>query len=74
MQPQHVHFLRERLIHQQGLVLGFIRDIFSFDKVRYTTVEALAEDILRLAEMQSDSAADKLRTGSPDVTPVASYC
>ena len=34
---------------QQDAVLHFMRDVFSFDKVRYTTVEQLADDILVLA-------------------------
>ena len=33
----------------QDAVLHFMRDVFSFDKVRYTTVEQLADDILVLA-------------------------
>ncbi|CAG5116612.1 unnamed protein product [Candidula unifasciata] len=66
--------LKELCLFFKGLVLGFIQDIFSFDKVRFTTVEALAEDILKLAEQQSENAAERLKTGSPDITPVASYC
>ncbi|XP_059142729.1 mitoguardin-like [Physella acuta] len=66
--------LKEMCNYFKNLVLGFIRDIFSFDKVRYTTVESLAEDILRLAEQQSETAAERLKSGSPDLTPVASYC
>ena len=53
-------------------MLGFIRDIFSFKKVRFTEVESLAADILRLAETQSELASERLRPNSPDVTPVAS--
>ncbi|RUS87060.1 hypothetical protein EGW08_005136 [Elysia chlorotica] len=53
-------------------VLGFIQDIFSFKKVRFTDVESLAADILRLAEVQSDLASERLRPNSADVTPVAS--
>lgn len=53
-------------------VLGFIRDIFSFKKVRFTEVESLAADILKLAELQSEMASERLRPNSPDVTPVAS--
>ena len=56
----------------QDQVLGFIRDIFSFKKVRFTEVESLAADILKLAEIQSELASDRLRPNSPDVTPVAS--
>ncbi|CAL1538610.1 unnamed protein product [Lymnaea stagnalis] len=66
--------LKEMCNFFKDLVLGFIRDIFSFDKVRYTTVDALAQDILKLAEVQSETAAERLKSGSPDVTPVASYC
>ncbi|GFS21519.1 mitoguardin 2 [Elysia marginata] len=53
-------------------VLGFIKDIFSFKKVRFTEVESLAADILKLAEIQSEIASERLRPNSPDVTPVAS--
>ena len=34
------HYFREQ-------TLGFINDIFSFQKSRYTTVEELSEDILQ---------------------------
>ncbi|XP_071096749.1 mitoguardin-like [Haliotis cracherodii] len=42
------------------LILGFICDMFSFDKVRFTTVEELAADIMKLAEQRSQQAEDRL--------------
>ena len=54
----------------KDLVLGFISDLFSFSKVRFTTVEALAEDILEMARVKSEIAAEKLKVNSPDHTPV----
>ncbi|GFN77604.1 mitoguardin [Plakobranchus ocellatus] len=65
--------LKEMCNFFKDQVLGFIRDIFSFKKVRFTEVESLAADILKLAEAQSDVASERLRPNSPDVTPVASY-
>ena len=44
----------------QGLIVGFISDIFSFDCSRYTTVEALAEDILKNAKVKSKIATERL--------------
>ncbi|XP_005104976.2 mitoguardin-like [Aplysia californica] len=54
----------------KDLVLGFIREMFSFNKVRFTDVEALAQDILEMAQAKSDLAAEKLKVDSPDHTPV----
>ena len=55
----------------QELVLGFISDIFSFSKVRFTTIEALAEDILALAREKSEVAAERLKVDGLDldITP-----
>ncbi|KAL3870905.1 hypothetical protein ACJMK2_038936 [Sinanodonta woodiana] len=53
--------LKELCFYFKELVLGFIRDMFSFQKSRYTSVEALAEDIVTLATQRSEQAADKLR-------------
>ena len=36
-------------IYLQDQVLGFMRDVFSFEHSRYTVVEQLSEDILRMA-------------------------
>nr|KAG5689597.1 hypothetical protein BaRGS_032355 [Batillaria attramentaria] len=44
----------------KDLVLGFIRDIFSFQQVRYTTIEDLAEDILLKAKEASETAWERL--------------
>jgi len=35
-------------------------DIFSFDQVRYTTVENLAEDIMQLARSRAEVTASRL--------------
>ena len=35
-------------------------DIFSFDRVRYTTVENLAEDVMQLARSQAELTASQL--------------
>lgn len=40
-------------------------DVFSFDKVRYTTVEELAMDILRLAKERADVAGERLAPVTP---------
>ncbi|XP_050416670.1 mitoguardin isoform X1 [Patella vulgata] len=44
----------------KDLVLGYIQDLFSFDKARYTTVEDLAADILSIAKQTSEVAAEQL--------------
>lgn len=44
----------------KDLVLQFFRDIFSFQEVRYTTVEELAEDILIKAKEASEKAWERL--------------
>lgn len=41
-------------------ILGFMWDVFSFDKARYTTVEELAEDILQLAKERAVITSDRL--------------
>ena len=41
-------------------MLGFFRDIFNFQEVRYTTVEDLAEDILIKAKEASERAWEQL--------------
>ncbi|CAG9784239.1 unnamed protein product [Diatraea saccharalis] len=44
----------------QAEVVGFITDIFSFHKCRYTTVEDLATDILQHARVRASNITDKL--------------
>ncbi|KAK7094477.1 mitoguardin-like [Littorina saxatilis] len=44
----------------KDLVLGFFRDVFNFQEVRYTTVEDLAEDILLKAKEASQKVAERL--------------
>lgn len=44
----------------QDIVLGFISDIFSFEKCRYTTLDDLAEDIVRLGKERCEAAVTKL--------------
>ena len=41
-------------------VMGLMRDVFSFDKARYTSVEQLAEDIMRLSRVRNTAIMDKL--------------
>lgn len=52
--------LKDLCFSFKDIVLGFIRDIFSFEKSRYTTVDALAEDIVKLAKQRMDDAANIL--------------
>ncbi|OWF49902.1 mitoguardin 2-like [Mizuhopecten yessoensis] len=44
----------------KDLVLGLIRDIFSFEKSRYTTVEALGEDIVKSTRQRMEDASKLL--------------
>ncbi|XP_064616535.1 mitoguardin-like [Liolophura sinensis] len=44
----------------KDLVLSFIRDIFSFEKCRYTTLEELSADILRVAKEKNLLGTEKL--------------
>ena len=41
-------------------MLGFIRDMFSFEKARYTSIEELSEDIVKLAKSRMDLVLQKL--------------
>lgn len=43
-------------------MLSFIRDMFSFDKVRYTSIEELSEDIVGLAKSKMDQVVKKLNS------------
>lgn len=40
--------------HPQDQVLHFLKDIFDLDKVRYSSVESLAEDMLHLLHRRSE--------------------
>lgn len=42
-------------------IMEFIRDMFSFERTRYTTVDDLAEDIVRLAKERSQEALQRLQ-------------
>jgi hypothetical protein len=52
--------MRVTLCLVQDLVLQFFRDMFSFQEVRFTTVEDLAQDILLKAREASLKAWDRL--------------
>lgn len=41
-------------------VMGFLMDIFSFQKSRFTTVEELAEDILKHSNRRVENLCSKL--------------
>lgn len=41
-------------------MLKFLIDMFSFEYVRYTTVEELAEDVARLLRNRIEEAAEKI--------------
>lgn len=59
----------------KDLVMGFIRDIFNFQEVRYSTVEDLAEDILLKAREASERAWQHLApdtSDGPDKSPFQS--
>lgn len=40
-------------------MLKFLRDMFSFEYVRYTTVEELADDVAKLLRNRIEEAAEK---------------
>ncbi|CAG2192117.1 Mitoguardin 2,Mitoguardin,Mitoguardin 1 [Mytilus edulis] len=54
--------LKEICLYFKDIVLGFICDIFSFEKSRYTTLDDLSEDIFRLGKQRCEDAAIKLAT------------
>lgn len=59
MFSQIVLFLQDQVLH-------FLKDIFDLDKVRYSSVESLAEDMLHLLHRRSELllaylGADSLR-------------
>ena len=43
-------------------VLGFIRDLYNADHVRYTTVNEMSEDILKLARSTLEMTNSKIGT------------
>jgi len=49
----------------QEVVLGVITDMFSFEKARYTTVNHLSEDILKIAKSHIDVILNKLTEDPP---------
>lgn len=51
---------------QQDQVMSFVRQIFSFDSLRYTMVDELSEDILSAARQCATKAALRL-TASTDM-------
>lgn len=56
----------------QDVVLEFMWDVFSFEKARYTTVEELAEDILRLAKERAVVARERLSVMTPQTWKLVS--
>jgi len=52
--------LKELCVFFKDHVLGFMRDVFSNARVRYTTVEAMAEDILLLSRQRFADISTKL--------------
>ena len=48
-------------LFSQETILEFIRDMFSFERTRYITVDDLAEDIVRLAKERSQEALQRLQ-------------
>lgn len=48
----------------QDQVLSFLKDIFDLDKVRYSSVDSLAEDMLRLLHRRSELLLAYLETDS----------
>jgi len=48
------------IVHQQDQFLEYMWDIFSFDQVRYTTVENLAADMMQLAHSRAELTASRL--------------
>lgn len=45
-------------------MLSFLKDIFDLDKVRYSSVDSLAEDMLRLLHRRSELLLAYLETDS----------
>ncbi|KAM4720682.1 mitoguardin 1 [Rhinophrynus dorsalis] len=53
-------------------VLCFLKDIFDFEKVRYTDVESLAEDILQCLHRRTEMIIDYLRANAVKQAPILS--
>lgn len=67
-------FLSHSFFHPQDQVLHFLKDIFDVDKVRYSSVESLAEDMLHLLHRRSELllaylGADTLRHVNTCIPP-----
>ncbi|KAL4219615.1 Mitoguardin [Mactra antiquata] len=52
--------LKDTCTEFKEIVLSFIRDMFSFEKMRYTSIEDLSEDIVTLAKHKMDLVVQKL--------------
>ncbi|XP_050670407.1 mitoguardin isoform X2 [Leptidea sinapis] len=52
--------LREVSEAFQSEVVGFIKDLFSFEKSRYTSIEDLAADVMQHARIRAANITDKL--------------
>lgn len=52
--------LKDICSYFKDIVLGFIRDMFSFEKARYTSIEELSEDIVKLAKSHMELILQKL--------------
>ena len=52
--------LRDMCEFFKDQVMGLMRDVFSFDKARYTTVEHLSDDIMRLCRQRMAVIDDRL--------------
>ena len=54
------HILKQRIHFLSFQVLGFIRDLYSSDFVRFTSVEEMVQDIMRLAKEKLDLTNQEL--------------
>ncbi|KFM71843.1 Protein FAM73A, partial [Stegodyphus mimosarum] len=52
--------LKEICLYFKEEVMGFMYDIFNFNKVRYTKVEELASDVMQLANLRFDRTIERL--------------
>ncbi|XP_035227250.1 mitoguardin-like [Stegodyphus dumicola] len=52
--------LKEICLYFKEEVMGFMYDVFNFNKVRYTKVEELASDIMQLANLRFDRTIERL--------------
>jgi len=53
-------WLLDFIFYFQNQVMGFLMDIFSFQKTRYTLLEDLTEDLHRHLEFRLDNIAHRL--------------